>query len=109
MDAAKTATGAYEVVIEAAEPRSLVLHWAVDEWVAPSLEHAPPGTVKVTAAFIMSFAQTLLSKICLDLSHDSGMPSCMCKHHMHSLQTGVQMKQVSCTQWFVRQSTTSGG
>lgn len=37
----------YSVYVEAAEPRAMVLHWAVDDWIAPPNDVLPDGTHRV--------------------------------------------------------------
>lgn len=37
----------YSIYIEAAQPRDMVLHWAVNDWEAPPMDNVPPGTHKV--------------------------------------------------------------
>ncbi|KAF6251713.1 hypothetical protein COO60DRAFT_593515 [Scenedesmus sp. NREL 46B-D3] len=44
--ATKEATG-YSVLVEAAEPRGMLLHWGVNEWEAPPQEQLPEGSTKV--------------------------------------------------------------
>eukprot|EP00882_Tetradesmus_deserticola_P000936 GHRQ01001016.1.p1 GENE.GHRQ01001016.1~~GHRQ01001016.1.p1 ORF type:complete len:749 (+),score=345.34 GHRQ01001016.1:55-2301(+) len=44
--ATKEASG-YSVLVEAAEPRGMLLHWGVNEWEAPPQEQLPEGSTKV--------------------------------------------------------------
>jgi hypothetical protein len=48
--ATKEASG-YSVLVEAAEPRGMVLHWAINDWEAPPPELMPEGTNKVCCLF----------------------------------------------------------
>jgi hypothetical protein len=36
------------VLVEASEPRPMVLHWAINDWEGPPEHIYPPGTYKVT-------------------------------------------------------------
>jgi hypothetical protein len=47
--ATKDASG-YSVLVEAAEPRGMVLHWGINEWEAPPQDQLPEGSNKVCAA-----------------------------------------------------------
>jgi hypothetical protein len=47
--AAKDMGGNYNVTVEAAEPRELVLHWGVNDWEAPPAEATPNGSHKVSS------------------------------------------------------------
>jgi hypothetical protein len=44
--ATKDASG-YSVLVEAQEPRGMVLHWGVNEWEAPPQDQLPEGSNKV--------------------------------------------------------------
>lgn len=45
--AVRDGNGSYNVTVEAAQPRDMVLHWAVNDWEAPPPELLPPGSHKV--------------------------------------------------------------
>ena len=51
MVATKNASG-YIVLVEASEPRGMVLHWGINEWEAPPQELLPEGSNKV--CFVIS-------------------------------------------------------
>lgn len=40
----------YTVLVEASEPRRMVLHWAINDWEGPPEHIYPPGTYKVGVA-----------------------------------------------------------
>jgi hypothetical protein len=49
--ATKEANG-YSVLVEAQEPRGMVLHWGINEWEAPPQDQLPEGSNKVRAGVV---------------------------------------------------------
>lgn len=45
--AAAAVSPGYTVIVEASEPRPMVLHWAINDWEGPPEHIYPPGTTKV--------------------------------------------------------------